>query len=358
MEVSFVGTGVLSIPPLYGGATERVIFELGCALAKMRGVNVRIFDYEHPIPRTPKNLEYVTVNGIPIKKHSFFSILALLRSMGSKSDIFHCSLAISSILFSKTYGRTVYTSHSPFWFDPGRFNKTEIRAIKNAAYNVAISKDIYGKMRRYNENTAYVPNGVNTDKFRPPKKRETSPNVIFVGRIDKQKGLEYLVEAISKLVVDIPDVRVRCIGPTSFYGDAESEYSISLQKLVSEHELKDNFIFTRKVDEQELLEYYRRSSLFVLPSVSEGMPLVILEAMACGLPVIATDVSGVRDVLDDKVGRIIPKRDSAALATEMRTILSDSSLAGRMSKNARRRAESFNWNRIAKKTLAVYKKVL
>ncbi len=360
MEVCLIGTGVIPIPPTYGGATERVIFELGCALAKLRGVEVRIIDYEHEIPETPKNLEYVMIDRRMnlVRKHSFFSLLALLRSASLQSDIFHCSLAISSILFSKARGRTIYTSHSPFWFDPDRFNKTEIYAIRNAACSIAISTDIYEKMKHYNSRTEYVPNGVNVDKFKPPKKRETSPKVLFVGRISEQKGLEYLVDAVGRVKRDVSDVEVHCIGPTSFYGDVDSEYSIRLQKLISEHNLEDNFIFTRKVSEQELLKHYRESALFVLPSVSEGMTLVVLEALACGLPVVATNVSGVRDVVDDDVGRIVPKRDSAALAKRMAELLSDSSLMRNMSKNARERAEMFSWERIAKKTVAVYKKVV
>lgn len=358
MEVCFVGTGVIPIPPAYGGATERVIFELGCALARMRGVHVRIIDYEHAVPEKPKNLEYAMVSRRAnlVKKHSFFSLLALLKSREFESDVFHCSLAISSILFSKIYGRTVYTSHSPFWFEPTKFDRKELVAVRNASYNIAISRDICKRMKRYSRKTAYVPNGVNIHYFKPAKRIE-SHNVLFVGRINNQKGIEYLIDAIAEVRKRIHDVTVHCIGPTSFYGDVETEYFLYLQKRIRMLGLEDIFLFTRKVSEEELLKYYRNSSLFVLPSVSEGMPLVVLEAMACGLPVVTTDVSGVRDVVTRESGRIVPKRDSAALANAILEIFSDKSLMKKMSKKARERAEEFSWERIAKKTLEVYEKV-
>ncbi|MEM3556244.1 MAG: glycosyltransferase family 4 protein [Candidatus Micrarchaeia archaeon] len=359
MEICFVGTGVLLIPPTYGGAAERAIFELGCALARNKEIYVRIIDYEHPVPEKPKNLEYAMINKKAnlVKKHSFFSLLALLKSREFESDVFHCSLAISSIIFSKVYGRTVYTSHSPFWFDPTKFDKKEIVAIRNASYNIAISKDIYRKMKEYNQNTEYVPNGVNIHKFKPGK-RSSLYDILFVGRISPQKGLEYLVDAVAEVRREIPDVKVRCVGPTSFYGDLESEYLLNLRRRIRELGMEDTFLFTRKVDEQELLQSYRNSSIFVLPSLSEGMPLVVLEAMACGLPVITSDVSGVRDVVTNDVGRIVPKGDSKALATAILELLQNKSLMKKISKKARERAKQFSWERIAKKTLGVYKKVI
>jgi len=95
-------------------------------------------------------------------------------------------------------------------------------------------------------------------------------------------------------------------------------------------------------------DVYRRAEVFVLPSYVEGMPNVVLEAMASGLPVIATDVPGTRDVIEDGVsGYLVPPRDEAVLAERIAFLSGRPDERRRMAATARARAETFSWRRIA-----------
>jgi glycosyltransferase involved in cell wall biosynthesis len=148
----------------------------------------------------------------------------------------------------------------------------------------------------------------------------SGPIVLTVCRISAQKGLQYLVEASSAVVERIPNVKfvIRAYG-------SEPEYRRNLLNLIAKHNLNCNFKIVEKFSPySEIPKYMAAADVFVLPSITEGLAVVVLEAMACGLPIIATPVGGIPDVIIDKYnGLLVKPRDVQGLQNAIIRLLTD-----------------------------------
>ncbi len=161
------------------------------------------------------------------------------------------------------------------------------------------------RLRGSKKKLRLVPNGV--DLPPEPRPRAGSGELVVgtVARLTRQKGVEYLIEAASRICAGRDGVRFSVAG----YGpDLEN----LRRRLETREELRGCFEFVGRVDEP--WEHLRKLDVFVLPSLWEGMPYTLLEAMGAGLPVVATDVGGVRDLIPtDTFGAVVPPADPGAL---------------------------------------------
>jgi glycosyltransferase involved in cell wall biosynthesis len=185
------------------------------------------------------------------------------------------------------------------------------------------------------ERVITIPNGIEVDRF--AKGQDTSylyrefgidekARIIgSIGRLTEQKGMRYLIEAFSKVNHDVPDTMLIIVGDGELRGD--------LEKLSETLSIRDNVIFTGiREDTPELLELF---DIFVLPSLWEGQPLTIMEAMAAGKPIIATDVGGNSEILDSgKYGVIVPSGSPVALAGAVMGLLGDEDSAKKLGADA------------------------
>jgi glycosyltransferase involved in cell wall biosynthesis len=187
-----------------------------------------------------------------------------------------------------------------------------------------------------------LPRGVDTVRFRPPDRpRPDRPfRVVFFGPIGVRKGARHLLDAWSKL--KLRDAELVMLG--SVQGDvrtfidriAAADPTIRLMGFVKDY-----------------VRFYHESSVFVLPSLSEGSAKVTYEAMACGLPVIVTPNAG-SVARDGEDGFLVPPRDSEALQEKLLKLYEDRGMRENMGRNARKRAEMFTWDAHRKELLAVY----
>ncbi len=195
-----------------------------------------------------------------------------------------------------------------------------------------------------------IPIGVDTKTFR----YSPVPNnyeILSVGVHIKRKGFDYLIEALSSVVKELPDVRlhITSAGPRTEY----------LRTLVRKLNLNKNVVFWGRVDVKKLLELYRTCRIFVHPSLSEGFCHTTLEAMAAGRPVVSTKTAGSEMVEHGKTGLLVSPADSEALAEATLKLLSDYDLACRMGKRAREVVEEkYDWNVVAEKYYSVYLKLV
>lgn len=175
--------------------------------------------------------------------------------------------------------------------------------------------------------------------------------ILYVGTLQPRKNVDTLVRAYAMfrrhtgmqhklVIVGKPKYR---FGPV-FEAIEQSGFS-------------DDVIFTGFVADEHLPDYYNAASLFVFPSRYEGFGLPVLEAMACGTPVITTNVSSLPDVAGDAAILVDPN-DVDGFAESMARVLGDAALAGNMRRDGLARAATFSWERTARETLAVYEKVL
>jgi glycosyltransferase involved in cell wall biosynthesis len=191
-----------------------------------------------------------------------------------------------------------------------------------------------------------IPYGVNLSTFYPVPKTDKVFRVIFVGTISLRKGIPYLLQSLSGL--NLPNFEVGLIGGMT-------------------HEIKpiiNNFSGPFKylgfIPRTELYRYYSQGSLFVIASIEEGLALVQSQAMACGLPVIATTNTGAEDLITDSVhGFIVPIRDSQAIREKVLYLYENPKARDEMANQALLRANSLGgWRSYGDEILSTYKRLL
>lgn len=201
-----------------------------------------------------------------------------------------------------------------------------------------------------------IPNGVETDRFRPdlvrplPQFDDGRPNILFVGRPEKRKGVGYLLRAYPHVKNAFPDARFIVVGAGNW---EESPYRAYIER----HNLRD-IVIVGRVSEEELPRYHRSAQVFCSPAVEgESFGIVLLEAMAAGLPVVASDIEGYREVLaDGREGLLVPPRDARAVATAVCEVLQNPPMAAEMGEAGLRTAQFYSWPRIAEQVLDFYVK--
>jgi glycosyltransferase involved in cell wall biosynthesis len=203
------------------------------------------------------------------------------------------------------------------------------------------------------ERTEIIFNGVDTKKFRPVKtdlKSEFDCEFLSttVCRLIPQKGVEYLIRAIDKIEDGFKAVIIGR-GP-------ELE---KLQELASKLKVRERVIFVAPfIPLKKLIEYYSACDFFILPSLWEPFGIVLVEAMACGSPVISTRVGGIPEVVSDS-GLLVEPRDPERIAEAVNKLIDDEKLRKKLSRKARKRAEKvFDFDIIAKRVEESYARFL
>jgi L-malate glycosyltransferase len=203
-----------------------------------------------------------------------------------------------------------------------------------------------------------IHNGTDIQNFKPDdniKNKEKFIVTLGGSRVAARKGIRYLIEAVRELSQKYPQIYVTIIGEGS-----EKE---SLENLAEKLKIKDKINFLGwvdyKVEYKKIASYYQEASVFVLPSLNEGMSNAMLEALASGLPILATDTGGTRELVQDgENGFIIKMRDSKDIADKIEILIKDENLCRRMGENSRRKAESMSWEKVAGEYNDLYKKVI
>ncbi len=212
--------------------------------------------------------------------------------------------------------------------------------------------------------------GVDTERFHPIPKTHAKESIgicpdhriiLFVGRIEPLKGIDNLLRAISHVVKKPPELRewlcVPIIGgnPDRIHEDDEM---VRLQEMREELGIGDIVTFLGAKDQDMLQYYYSAAEMVVMPSDYESFGMVALEAMACGTPVIASDVGGLSTLVKHgRTGYRVPARDPKALAAKIARLLTDEGLRRRIGHRAACWAESYAWPRIADQIESLYEQM-
>ena len=213
--------------------------------------------------------------------------------------------------------------------------------------------------------------GVDTDRFHPIPAALAKDYIglcpdrciiLFVGRVEPLKGIDSLLQAIALVVEERPEMREGLCVPI-VGGDPdrvrEDDEMMRLQELRESLGIGDIVTFLGAKDQDTLQYYYSAAEMVVMPSDYESFGMVALEAMACGTPVIASDVGGLAFLVKDgRTGYRVPARDPAALAAKITRLLTDEELRQRIGQCAACWAESYAWPRIADRIEALYGELL
>ncbi len=201
------------------------------------------------------------------------------------------------------------------------------------------------------ERLAVVPEGIDLRRWEPAGEHATPEpgTVLCVARQYPRKRVGDLVEAFARLRRDCPDARLVVIGDGPEHG--------ALQVLVARLGLGDAVRLAGVLADEEVQAWYRRASLFCLPSIQEGFGIVFLEAMASGLPVVSTTATAIPEVVPHGLaGLLVPPRDPEALSDALRTLLTDSALRERCRAFGREHVKPFSWDRVAERFLEAVKR--
>lgn len=192
-----------------------------------------------------------------------------------------------------------------------------------------------------------IPNGIDYRRFAGappfPALRDGRKNILFVGRKDERKGLRYLLEAFAPLAQLRGNLRLIIVGP----GRLDRECAALAAGIAGSGDVQ--VVDTGPVSGDHLPRYYASADVFCSPATGgESFGIVLLEAMASGAPVVASDIDGYRDVVaDGESGLLVAPRNPAAIANAVARVLGDPPLAGRLAANGRRRAAEYRWERVA-----------
>ncbi len=211
--------------------------------------------------------------------------------------------------------------------------------------------DLIGKY--FDDDFRIIPSGIDYARFAeetPPIRSlmDAKRNIVFVGRQEQRKGLPYLIEAFAKLKAEMPDTRLIVVGPDGGIRPA-------CERFIEQNNVQD-VIFTDLVAEEDLPRYYRSGDVFCAPNTGhESLGLILLEAMASGVPIVASRIPGFAAVVKDgEHGLLVPPRDSDALCEALKRLLSDAGMREAMGRAAALHARSWSWDEVSSEVLDFY----
>lgn len=206
-----------------------------------------------------------------------------------------------------------------------------------------------------------IPNGIDENKFKPIdsselKKKigiETDKLILFVGGISKQKGLHILINSFLEIYEGRKDIALLIIG--------SGPYLNKIKKKINKFRLDNEIVFIDKLQNDELPQYYNMADVLVVPSLGmEGLPLVVIEAMSCGIPIIASRLGGIPTAIENmKNGILFEPGNALELSEKILELLNNKELADNFGKAGRKRAiEQFSLDRMVEQTIRVYEKCI
>lgn len=173
------------------------------------------------------------------------------------------------------------------------------------------------------------------------------PLVLFVGRLLALKGVHHLIRAMTEVGVRFPDARLIVVGG--------GEELPSLTRLVGELGLADRVVFAGERSHEDVIRFMRAADVFALPSLTEAFGIVLLEAMSCGLPVVASDVNGIPSLVSDgQNGFLVPARDEGALARKITRVLAHPEERAVFARTNVQKAMAYAWPVIADRFLCLW----
>jgi len=200
----------------------------------------------------------------------------------------------------------------------------------------------------------YLPNGVNTKLFSPIRKKENNL-LLFVGRITLGKGLHILLDSLHHLK---EPVHLVIIGPA----DWSHKYYQDMLKLMEMENRKGRHQITYlgALDQTDVVKWYQKASIFILPSFGEGFPVVTLEALSCETPVIATPVGGIPELVrNHENGILVPPNESINLAKAIQFLLENKEIRTRFGREGRKRVvKNYSLEAVVKKLRRIYEQLI
>jgi glycosyltransferase involved in cell wall biosynthesis len=243
-------------------------------------------------------------------------------------------------IVKKPYVLTLHGGNLPL-FAQGSGKRVQ-RLLQSSSVVTTPSAYLFERMRSYRQDLVLLPNPLDLAKY-PFKHREhLAPNLVWLRAFHDIYNPSLAVKVVALLVKDFPSVRLVMIGPNKGDGSRESMIDLAMKLGV-----QDQVICPGQVPKDEIPHWLHQGDIFLNTTRVDNTPISILEAMACGLCIISTNVGGIPYMLEDEHDALlVPADDQVAMAKAVQRLLTEDGLAERLSGNARRKAEQFDWSSI------------
>jgi glycosyltransferase involved in cell wall biosynthesis len=320
-------------------------------------------------------LKNMTQRVLTMVQLPFFVIAEILYSLliikRCKADLIHAHWCLpqglTGMLCSRVYGipcvmtihgSDVYGLKIPFI---GTLNAKVMKNVNACTANSQRTAQVCGEISG-RKDVEIIPMGINPDFFTKSSDVKVLRNkfeiegesILFVGRLIDWKGIDDLISAVPKILKKYPKTKLLLVGAGPL-----KEKLIKLSKRL---DITNNTLFMGEVNQEELPKYYSLADVFVLPSSvnnrgeTEGLGVVLLEAMACEVPVVGSNVGGIPDIIrNEETGLLSNQKDPDDLAQKITRLLSDDDLRKRVVKNGLKFVkENFSWEVIANSFIRIY----
>jgi glycosyltransferase involved in cell wall biosynthesis len=351
-------------PPKWCGGSELALYSIAKNLA-LRGHDVHVITkWDEYLPKRSFQ-DGFHVHRVHKGKIRFFSMTFFLINIffclkSIKPNIVHVQqiwFGCIPAFFSKkllkrpyiVYGRGSDIYHmSFFWRKMSKF------ILKNAAKVIVLTEDMKRELQKiYCGEILIIPNGIELDNYKNLQKKNfrVSKNkiIIFVGTLKPVKGLIYLIKAMEIIHVEMENTILMIIG--------DGEDRKSLEEMIIKLHMEEVVIFQGRIPNEDVLKYLVQSDVFVLPSLSEGFPNVILEAMAVGLPIVSTNVGGLYEIIkNSENGYLVEPKNPQQLADKLLQILKDPTQSKNFSYNNIEKVKKYSWKNVVERLEDIYLK--
>jgi glycosyltransferase involved in cell wall biosynthesis len=243
-------------------------------------------------------------------------------------------------LVSKPYILTLHGGDLPAFAQ--RYPKRVRRLLISAKVVTTPSRYLKEAMQAYRPDLLLVPNPVNLDSTEFKLRSKPRPNLVWLRAFHQIYNPSLAIRVVALLADEFPDVRLTMVGPDKGDGSLPAA-----QQLAEELGVQEKVNFIGGVPKGDVPAWLNKGDIFINTTDVDNTPISVLEAMACGLCVVSTNVGGIPYLLDDQRNALlVPPNDAEMMAAAVRRILLDSSLAKRLSGSARMKTEGFSWSKV------------
>jgi len=355
-------------PPKHIGGLEIAAYNIAKHLAKKHEVYV-ITSIDKGLPKESTEVGFYVhrfkTSNIPIIRTVLYYIKSFFIIREINPDIVHVQtifLALSGLLVKKFLHKPyiVYGRGSDVYFSWRFKNLISKPILKNADAVIALTGDMKREIRGIcNRDVFIIPNGIDLERFENLSKEDLRNKleikeeniILFVGTLRLVKGVRYLIEAMKTITDKNKNSRLFIVG--------DGEERKYLEDLVRNLSLEKCVTFIGKVPNDEIPKYMAASDVFVLPSLSEGFPVTVVEAMASGLPIVATTIRGLPEIIKDgKNGFLVEPKNPEQIAEKVLLLLENDELRERISEKNKEKAKGYSWEAVIEKLERVYEHCL
>ena len=385
MKVVLIATGSRPIQPSGAGGTEKDLYHLNRHLSQL-GCDVSVVDIKADIPeRQNSNTTIQQIWNPPLADSGFghhlvrimtFALLATLRLRHlikrERIDLVHTHSQFpgAAILLAKRLFRwkmpLIHTIHNSYLLmEPNKTNRfkhvVELFVLKKADHVIVETetgcKQLTQKFGIDSNKITIIPEGLDVESFSvngngKQAGESSKKTVLYVSRVCPRKNQMGVIKAMPKILAEYPETEFKFVGPIE-----DKAYFKSLQGFIFSRKLSQQVGFAGELSGESLYKEYRDATIFVFPTLYETQGVVLLEAMVAGLPVIASKIGPIEDVvkLEEGSAILIDPNNPDEIADAITRVLEDESLRKELSAKGRKLvSERFRWEQIAEKILKVY----